>query len=381
MPSTDRPDAVFIGAGINALGAAFLLGRAGWRVLVVERNDAPGGAIRTMELTLPGFRHDIGAMNLNLFASSPFLEQHRGLLAEKGFDLVTADHSAGSVFAGDRFLGITTDLAANLRSIARFSKTDVDAWKAWTADFEACAPFLFRIFGSPAPAPEPLGYAFGDDTDVPAPVRPVLRGLLLDSLRANLTMRFESEEVRALVAAWGLHPDYAPDSAGGCWYPFLETNVDQRRGIAIARGGSGRLIHALVEQIREDGGEVRTGTTVEKILIENARAVGIHVAGDQRIGAARAVVASVTPTALLQLTDGQLPAPEAERAPLALWPRHVQRSSGPVRPAGMARRRRPPQLLRPHRPVARRPCPRLSGEPGRAVERPAVLRRRPTNDL
>ena len=127
MSNTDRADAVFIGAGINSLGAAFLLGRAGWRVLVVERNDEPGGAIRTMELTLPGFRHDIGAMNLNLFSSSPFLEQHRGLLAEKGFELVTADHSAGSVFAVDCFLGITTDLAANLRSIARFSKTDVDA--------------------------------------------------------------------------------------------------------------------------------------------------------------------------------------------------------------------------------------------------------------
>ena len=313
MSGTDRADAVFIGAGINSLGAAYLLGRAGWRVLVVDRNDEPGGAIRTMELTLPGFRHDIGAMNLNLFAGSSFLEQHRDLLARKGFELVTADHSVGSVFAGDWFLGITTDPASNLRSIARFSKTDADAWKTWNTDFEACAPFLFRIFGSPAPSSEPLAYAFGDDTDVPEPVQPVLRGLLLDSLRANLAMRFESEEVRALVAAWGLHPDYAPDSAGGCWYPFLETNVDQRRGIAIAKGGSGRLIDALVDQIREDGGEVRTGTAVEKILIENGRAVGIRVAGEM-IGAARAVVASVTPTALLELTDGQLPGPEAERA-------------------------------------------------------------------
>src|SRR5436309_2209354 len=69
---SQRPDAIFIGAGINALGAAFLLGKAGWRVLVLERNSEPGGCVRTLELTRPGFRHDIGPMNLTVFANSPF---------------------------------------------------------------------------------------------------------------------------------------------------------------------------------------------------------------------------------------------------------------------------------------------------------------------
>jgi len=55
-------DAGFIGAGINSLAAAFLLGKAGWRVLVAERNEQPGGAVRTMPLMLPGFHHDIGAL-------------------------------------------------------------------------------------------------------------------------------------------------------------------------------------------------------------------------------------------------------------------------------------------------------------------------------
>lgn len=119
--------------------------------------------------------------------------------------------------------------------------------------------------------------------------------------------------MRALVAAWGLHPDYAPDIAGGCWYPFIETNVDQRQGIAIAKGGSGRVTQALADLIREAGGEVRTGASVEKVVIEKSRAVGVRVEGGE-IRAARAVVAGVTPAALLRLTGGQLPAPEAERA-------------------------------------------------------------------
>ena len=54
--SSPQPDAIFIGAGINALTSALLLARAGWRVLVLERNEAPGGAVRTAGLTLPGLR-------------------------------------------------------------------------------------------------------------------------------------------------------------------------------------------------------------------------------------------------------------------------------------------------------------------------------------
>ena len=52
-------DAVVVGSGVNGLACAALLGKAGWRVCVLERNDWLGGAIRTAEITRPGFRHDV----------------------------------------------------------------------------------------------------------------------------------------------------------------------------------------------------------------------------------------------------------------------------------------------------------------------------------
>src|ERR1700719_1572420 len=52
-------DAVIVGSGINSLACAALLGRAGWDVCVLERNDWLGGAIKPAELTVPGFRHDV----------------------------------------------------------------------------------------------------------------------------------------------------------------------------------------------------------------------------------------------------------------------------------------------------------------------------------
>ena len=61
-------DAVVIGAGHNGLAAAVRLAEKGWSVAVVEGKETAGGAVKTQELTLPGFRHDLCAMNLSMFA-------------------------------------------------------------------------------------------------------------------------------------------------------------------------------------------------------------------------------------------------------------------------------------------------------------------------
>jgi phytoene dehydrogenase-like protein len=307
-------DAIFVGAGINSLGAALILARAGWRVLVLDRNETAGGCIRTQAVTLPGFHHDLGAMNLSLFAGSPFYQDHKDDLSRKGVSFATADPSAGTVLPDGRFLGISTDRDRTRQAIAGFSEADATAWDDWTSDFDSCAPYLFDIFGSPAPEGAPLSYAFGDQTDIPAAVQPVLRGILMDSLHANLTARFESTAMQAMIAAWGLHPDFAPDIAGGCFYPFLETNLDARQGIAVVKGGSGRLIDALVALIHDAGGEVRGSAPVEKIVIEQDRCVGVRLTDGEIIRSTRAVIASTTPGALLELLDGQLPPSEAHRA-------------------------------------------------------------------
>ena len=63
-------DVIVIGAGVNGLSAAALLAVKGRRVLVLEANDEPGGAVRTAEVTAPGVRHDLVALNLGLCAGS-----------------------------------------------------------------------------------------------------------------------------------------------------------------------------------------------------------------------------------------------------------------------------------------------------------------------
>src|ERR1700726_2784036 len=64
--------ACVIGAGPNGLAAAIVLAQAGLHVDVLEAEATPGGAVRTMELTLPGYLHDFGSAVYPLGAGSPF---------------------------------------------------------------------------------------------------------------------------------------------------------------------------------------------------------------------------------------------------------------------------------------------------------------------
>lgn len=94
----DRFDAIIVGSGINALACGIHLASTGWRVCVLERAMEPGGAVKSGELTLPGYTHDWAAMNLSLFAGSPFFKAYGADLTAEGFALAPATHGFASVF-------------------------------------------------------------------------------------------------------------------------------------------------------------------------------------------------------------------------------------------------------------------------------------------
>lgn len=284
---------VIIGAGINGLVAAAELAMRGKNPLVLERLDRPGGAVRTEELTLPGFHHDVAAMNLSLFAGSAFFAAHQDALARHGFHLVPTGKPFAHVAAPGRFFAVSTDQDALL---AQMSDADRAAWQALGARFAAEAPLLGALLSglmsltALARWGAKLWWKLGAK-DALALVR-----LLLSSPRAFLDRHFEDPTLKAALAIWGMHLDFAPDIAGGAVFPYLEAFAGAQMGMVIGKGGAGRLTDALVALIREHGGEVRCGVEVTQITHASGKVTGV-IAGGETISAGH-VLATLTPQAL-----------------------------------------------------------------------------------
>lgn len=292
-----RYDAVIVGGGHNGLAAAVILADAGWSVLVLERNGEPGGAVRTSEVTLPGFRHDLMAMNLNLFAGSPFFAEYGERLTAHGLEFAHSSHPVCSLFPDGTSIGISTDVEETLSSIRTLSSGDSDEYRRLFEDFGRIAPHLFPLLGVALPSAAAVRALWSGTRDLGRQWPFELARLVFQSSREFVTEHFETPQIQALVAAWGMHLDFPPDMAGGALFPYLETMAGQANGMVIGKGGAAVMIDSLVGLIESLGGEVRCGVEVERITVENGVATGV-VAGGERIVATRAVIANLTPTVL-----------------------------------------------------------------------------------
>jgi choline dehydrogenase-like flavoprotein len=93
-------DHIIVGSGINALVAAAMLSSKGKRVLVLERSDRFGGCMRTEEITLPGFHHDVMAATFVLFLTSPAHAALGSDLARHGLEFCHTPQSVSRPQAG-----------------------------------------------------------------------------------------------------------------------------------------------------------------------------------------------------------------------------------------------------------------------------------------
>jgi phytoene dehydrogenase-like protein len=304
-----RYDAVVVGAGHNGLAAAVHLAAKGWKVAVIEARAEAGGAVKTRELTVPGFRHDIAAMNLSMFAGSAFFAQYKDALTAHGLALVPAADCFATVFADDTFLGVGSDLEKTSAGIAALSPQDAAAWRAMVAEFGSDAPYIFGLLASPMPsmaaakivwkAWRQKGTGWLYDT---------LR-LLLASPRDFLDARFRHQKIKTMMAAWGLHLDFSPDVAGGALFPYLESMANQTFGMVIGKGGADTIIKAMTNLLKAEGGELILDAPVESIKISGGKAEGVVLADGRILEAGKAVIANVHPKHLFS----RLVAPDAAR--------------------------------------------------------------------
>lgn len=289
-----RPDHVIIGTGINALVAGALLSLKGDRVLLLERNEVPGGCLRTEEITLPGFHHDVMAATWVLFMTSPAGAALGPHLARHGFDYCHSPHPTAVLRPDGSALVLTTDRARNVAAMNALAPGDGDAHAADVGAIEAEAPFLFSLLGGRLWSWATAKLMFGQAR------RRGLRGLAawfgsaLTPARGWLETSYQSPLVQALWAPWVLHCGLTPESTYSGKMGQVVAFALEAAGAPVVRGGSGRAVAAFRALIEEKGGTIRTGAEADRILVTDGRVTGVALTSGEEI-ACGSVLASVTP--------------------------------------------------------------------------------------
>src|SRR5258708_5182519 len=132
---TTTYDAIIIGAGHNGLVTACYLGRAGWKVLVLERRYIVGGACVTEE-TFPGFKVSTAAYVNSLFRKEIVADLR---LRDYGFEVLERNPSSFSPFPDGRYLLLGPDERLNHREISKFSPRDAETYPKYEAMLERVA--------------------------------------------------------------------------------------------------------------------------------------------------------------------------------------------------------------------------------------------------
>jgi phytoene dehydrogenase-like protein len=287
-----RYDAIIVGAGHNGLTAAAYLAGAGLRTVALERRPVVGGASATEEVW-PGFKLQTAAYTYSLMRPVIVRELE---LRRHGLEVIAYDPGLFLPFPDGRHLCLWADHARTAAEIARFSRKDAEAYERVEALFTRIARFLTPMLDRPPPDP---GSTRPRDLLGMLTLAARARGLgrrdlyqLLRLLQLSaadfLDEHFESEQVKAALGLFSIIGTYGGPRTPGTAYVLLHHVMGTAETVGATawgyvRGGMGSVGEALAAAARERGAEIRTEACVERILVEDGRAVGVALSSGEEI--------------------------------------------------------------------------------------------------
>jgi len=313
-------DTIVIGAGHNGLVAAAYLARAGHEVLVLEQRDVVGGAAATEDV-FPGFSVDTGAHRIGGLSSTVVNDLGLG---RHGLELLFAEATAFIPTVDGASLTLWRDPRKTADAIRKLSSADADAWIPFTELIGKAAGFLEAAWKSTPP--DVTGNDLGDliaSAKLGMKLRRLGKKDMVEVMRILpmsvyelLEEWFESDLVKGAIAASAVGGICQGPMAAGTVYTLLHHHVGAGVGVIRptrrVRGGIGRLSDALVASCEQAGAEVRTGASVERVIVEDGTAVGVVVDGTE-IRAQRVVTSTDPRRTFCELVEPSEMAPEFAR--------------------------------------------------------------------
>jgi phytoene dehydrogenase-like protein len=288
MGGQGDPDAVVIGSGPNGLVAACVLARAGLKVVVLEAHETrAGGALGSEEATRPGFVHDVGAAFFPWGTLSPAFRDLP--LAAHGLRWRRATFESCHPAPDGSYACIARDHDRTARNFG--NAADGERWRkvaSWYASIEpSLIDLLLGTFPSVLPAAR-LG---------PVHLTRLTR-VFLSRGRALAERWFSSDAARRVLPGLALHADVGPDDRFGAGLGFILGMTATTGGYAVPQGGARSIADALIGCLRGQGGQVRLGARVTRVVVREGRARAVRLAGGEEVST-RVVLADTDVAALL----------------------------------------------------------------------------------
>ena len=267
-------DAVVVGSGPNGLAAAITIARAGRSVLVLEAADKLGGGMRSENLTLPGFIHDVCSAVHPLGASSPLFR--RMPLQRFGVEWVHSPAALAHPFDNAPAALLHRSIED---TVVQFAEPDAGRYRRLFAPLaENWDKLMWEVL-------QPI---------VHIPRHPLLLARFgLPSLLSadRLAARFEDRRLRAMITGSAGHAILPLDKWLTASFGIVLTGAAHGAGWPIVRGGSQCLADGLAAYLRSLGGELQTGRPVRSL---------------EDLPPHRVALFDVSPESLLKICGGQL---------------------------------------------------------------------------
>jgi phytoene dehydrogenase-like protein len=260
-------DAVVVGSGPNGLAAAILLQQNGLSVLLIEGKDKIGGGLRTEELTLPGFLHDVCSAIHPMAAASPFFETLP--LAEYGLEYIYPEVAAAHPFDN----GTAAVLKKSILETAGLLGKDQNAYLKLINPLVKSWPDIAADVLAPLHFPKhPYAMArFGLNALSPATL---------------LAKRFNTEKAKGLFAGMAAHSIQPLTNMATSAIALVLMANGHLKGWPIPKGGSKKISEALALYFTSLGGKIETNRYITSL---------------DQLPSARTVLFDITPKQLLTI--------------------------------------------------------------------------------
>lgn len=293
-------DAIVIGSGMGGMTTAALLARSGKRVLVLEQHYVPGGYTHTFRRK--GFVWDVGVHLVGEMSDKAMPGRIlQGITGGRLAWAPTGSPYDTFYFPDDDPYGFPDHPGAFAELLAsRFpdDADDIDAYMRATKEVTG----TMRSFYAARMMPGRLGRRVGGWMAREATARldrtvdEVLPGVVRNpQLRTVMNAQWGYHGAPPSQASWAIQALVARHFMRGAWYPV---------------GGSASIAREMLRVVAEHGGWTRIVASVDRVLIENGRAVGVRMADGEEIRAPRvisAIGAHHTVHRLLPEPDRQAP--------------------------------------------------------------------------